>query len=114
MADNCIFCRIISGDLPGSFVYQDDAVVAFRDINPVAPVHVLVVPRLHVESMATLDDGQRDVAGRMLLACAAVARAEGLEARGYRVVANIGEDAGNMVPHLHLHVIGGRRLHGMA
>lgn len=114
MADGCIFCRIIAGEIPGTFVHQDDEVVAFKDINPVAPVHVLVVPRTHITSLATLDAGQAGLAGRLLHTCAEVARSQGVEDGGYRVVANIGDDAGNMVPHLHLHVIGGRQLHGMA
>jgi histidine triad (HIT) family protein len=113
MASDCIFCRIISGELPGQLVYQDDQVVAFRDINPVAPVHVLVVPRQHIESLATVEAAHHGLAGRLLWACAEVARSLGIEDRGYRVAANVGEDSGNQVPHLHLHVLGGRRLHGM-
>lgn len=113
MAEACIFCRIIAGEIPGQFVYEGDTVVAFRDINPVAPTHLLVVPREHIDSVAALQPGDQDLAGQLLQACAQVARAAGLEERGYRVVANIGPDSGNQVPHLHLHILGGRQLHGM-
>lgn len=113
MADTCIFCRIIAGELPGDIVYQDDQTVAFKDIHPVAPSHTLVVPRLHIESLATLEREHAALAGHLMWACSEVARLAGLAERGYRVAANIGEDAGNMVPHLHFHVLGGRTLHGM-
>lgn len=113
MADPCIFCRIIAGEIPGQFVYQDDQVVAFRDINPVAPVHVLVVPRAHIESLGTLQPNDTEIAGRLLQASAQVARLEGIDQRGFRVSANTGADADNHVAHLHLHVLGGHRLRGM-
>jgi histidine triad (HIT) family protein len=104
---SCIFCRIVARDTPASFVLEDPHVVAFRDIRPQAPVHVLVVPRRHVESLWELDD--RELAGHLLQAAAEVARIEGL-ARGFRVIANARGDGGQEVEHLHLHVVGGRRL----
>lgn len=113
MAQDCIFCRIIAGDVPGDFVYQDDEVVAFKDIHPIAPVHTLVVPRIHVESLARLEVGHLGLAGRLMWACAEVARAQGVDESGYRVIANVGRDAQNHVPHLHFHVVGGRPLEGM-
>lgn len=106
----CIFCRIVSGDIPGDIVYQDDDVVAFRDIQPQAPVHVLVVPRLHLESLAALSDGHAELAAALLQAVNRVANQDGLSGRGYRVVTNVGRSAGQTVFHLHFHVLGGRNL----
>jgi len=113
MADTCIFCRIIAGELPGDFVYRDNLVVAFSDIHPAAPSHTLVVPHEHIESLATLEQGNAALAGHLMWACGEVARLNGLAERGYRVAANIGQDAGNTVLHLHFHVLGGRTLQGM-
>lgn len=103
----CIFCRIVAGDAPSRRVFEDEHVVAFHDIHPSAPVHVLVVPRLHVPSLWELDDPA--LAGHLLHACAEVARLSKLE-RGFRVIANNRSDGGQEVEHLHLHVVGGRRL----
>ncbi|HET8654808.1 MAG TPA: histidine triad nucleotide-binding protein [Longimicrobiaceae bacterium] len=110
MPDDCVFCRIAAGEIPAGIVYQDDAVVAFRDIHPQMPVHVLVVPRRHVGSIDALTDADRDLAGRLLTAVPEVARALGGLENGYRVIANNGADAGQTVHHLHLHVLGGRAL----
>ena len=112
----CLFCRIVAGEIPADIVHQDDEVIAFRDIEPRAPVHVLVVPRRHVVSLLDLaaGDGGADarLAARLLDVAARVARAEGLgePGRGFRVVANIGPEGGQSVDHLHLHVLGGRAL----
>jgi histidine triad (HIT) family protein len=111
MADKTLFSRIIDGEIPGSFVYQDEHVVAIRDINPAAPVHVLVIPRKPVPSLAELEEGDLELAGRILLAVRKVAEQEGLD-RGYRVVVNTGEEGGQTVPHLHFHILGGRQLSG--
>ena len=111
---SCIFCRIVAGEIPASFVHQDDAVVAFRDVTPQAPVHVLVVPRRHVPSLFGLAPGDGATDGelgtRLLEVVTRVARAEGLDApgRGFRLVANTGPEGGQSVDHLHLHVLGGR------
>lgn len=112
MADKTIFSRIIDGEIPGTFVYQDDEVVAIRDINPAAPVHVLVIPRKPVPSLAQLEEGDLELAGRILLAVRRIAEQEGLAERGYRVVVNTGEEGGQTVPHLHFHILGGRQLSG--
>ncbi|HEX6923826.1 MAG TPA: histidine triad nucleotide-binding protein [Longimicrobiaceae bacterium] len=109
MAENCIFCRIVAGELPASMVYEDETVVAFKDIRPQAPVHVLVVPREHVDSIAHLDDSHAEMAGKTILAVEKVARAVGGLEEGYRVIINCGEAGGQTVPHLHLHLLGGRR-----
>ncbi|HEX7239051.1 MAG TPA: histidine triad nucleotide-binding protein [Longimicrobiaceae bacterium] len=112
MAEKTLFSRIIDGEIPGKFVYQDEHVVAIRDINPAAPVHVLVIPRKPVPSLAELGEGDLELAGRILLAVKKVAEQEGLAERGYRVVVNTGEEGGQTVPHLHFHVLGGRQLSG--
>jgi histidine triad (HIT) family protein len=105
---DCLFCKLISGELPADFVYQDDACVAFRDIAPQAPFHVLVVPRKHV---AGLHESQPDDdLQSLLLAAAEIARRAGLMPDGYRVVINSGPGAGQTVFHLHLHLLGGRPL----
>jgi len=109
---NCLFCRITQGEMKVPFVWEDDEFVAFRDIAPTAPVHVLVVPRRHFDSIAALAEGDAAYAGRFVQAIAAVARAEGLvdPARGFRLVTNTGPEGGQSVPHLHGHVLGGRTL----
>lgn len=103
----CLFCRIVAGEIPAQVVYEDDAVVAFRDVNPQAPVHVLVVPREHVP---TLTAAAADLVGRVAAAATTVAAQQGIEESGYRTVVNTGPDAQQSVPHLHFHVIGGRQL----
>jgi len=110
MSEGCLFCRVVSGEVEAEVVARDDDWVAFRDINPQAPTHVLVVPRRHVESVHAFESSDRELAGRLLLACRRVAELEGIEERGYRVVTNTGEDAGQSVPHVHFHVLGGRRM----
>ncbi|HYW04305.1 MAG TPA: histidine triad nucleotide-binding protein [Gammaproteobacteria bacterium] len=107
----CIFCGIVSGDIPSDIVYEDEHVVAFRDINPQAPVHVLVIPRRHVDNINALTPGDADMVGRLYLAAREVACREGLAERGYRTVMNCNHDAGQSVFHVHLHLLGGRRLH---
>ena len=107
---NCLFCRLIAGEVPADVVYQDGRAVAFRDINPQAPVHVLVIPREHMES---LDDAARrdeGLLGHLLRVAARVANEQGVSAGGYRTVVNTGADAGQSVFHLHVHVLGGRPL----
>jgi histidine triad (HIT) family protein len=104
---DCIFCRIAAGEAPARVLYQDEHVLAFEDIRPQAPVHILVVPRRHVDSMWELED--RELAGHLLHAAAHVARLANL-ARGFRVITNSKRDGGQEVDHLHLHVLGGRRL----
>ncbi len=103
----CLFCRIVSGELAATKVHEDEHVLAFRDIHPQAPSHVLVIPKRHIASLWELEDAA--LAGRLLAAAAAVARAEGLE-RGWRLIANTRADGGQEVGHLHLHVLGGRPL----
>lgn len=105
---DCLFCRIARGDIPAAFVAENDEAVAFRDISPQAPLHVLVIPRRHVDSLATADDGA--LLGSLLVMAADVARTEGVAESGYRVVVNTNADGGQSVAHLHLHVLGGRHM----
>ncbi|MER3427317.1 MAG: histidine triad nucleotide-binding protein [Pyrinomonas sp.] len=107
---DCIFCRIIAGELPSRMVHQDEVCVAFHDINPQAPVHILVVPREHVASLDEATFERRELLGHLLLTAARVANAEGLtrKSSGYRTVINTGAGVGQSVFHLHLHVLGGR------
>ena len=107
---DCIFCRIVAGDLPADVVHRTEHTVAFRDIEPQAPVHVLVVPRRHVENAATVTHDDAEVVADLVVAARQVAEALGVADGGYRLVMNVGEDALNSVPHLHVHVLGGRRL----
>ena len=102
---DCVFCAIATGAIPAEIVAESEAWIAFRDLQPQAPVHVLVIPREHVPSLAALSSG--GLGGELLLACAEVACSEGLD-DGYRVVTNTGDDGGQAVPHLHFHVLGGR------
>jgi histidine triad (HIT) family protein len=108
MEQDCLFCRIIAGEIPSDIVYQDERSLAFRDINPQAPVHVLVIPREHLESLD--DASQRDEAllGHLLRVAARIANEQGLSESGYRTVINTGAGVGQSVFHLHLHVLGGR------
>ncbi len=108
--DSCFFCQIAAGDTATQLVYQDQHVAAFRDISPVAPVHLLVVPRRHVASLSECGGADGQLLGRLLATAARLAAAEGLDASGYRVVVNCGSDGGQTVDHLHLHVLGGRPL----
>lgn len=107
--DDCLFCKIADGRIPGKIVYQDEDVVAFEDINPQAPHHVLFIPRRHVASMAELAPEDSDVLSKLFAAAAHVASGFGLTERGYRFVTNVGPDAGQSVQHLHFHLLGGRR-----
>lgn len=108
---DCLFCKVVSGEIPGKIVYQDDRLVAFRDINPQAPMHVLIVPRRHIASLNELQAGDDALVGEMIRRAAALAKQDGYAERGYRTVFNCGAEAGQSVFHIHLHVLGGR---GMA
>ena len=105
---SCLFCKIVAGEIPASFVYQDDRLVAINDINPQAPMHVLVIPRQHVASLNELKDA--NLLGQMHLLAAQIAKSEGLAERGYRTVINTNADAGQTVFHIHLHILGGRSM----
>ena len=107
---DCLFCKIAAGEIPAQVVYTDEHALAFRDINPQAPTHVLVIPRRHVASLADASDADEPLLGRLFLTAARVAAQEGLTEGGYRTVVNTGAGAGQSVFHIHLHVLGGRPL----
>jgi histidine triad (HIT) family protein len=107
---SCLFCRIVAGEIPATKVYEDAELVAFRDINPQAPLHVLVVPRVHVATTNDLREEHDALAGSMIRRAAAIAAEHGYDARGYRTIFNCNSEAGQTVFHLHLHVLAGRAL----
>ena len=107
---SCLFCRIAAGEIPANKVLENEHVVAFHDLNPGAPVHVLVIPREHVENVGSAEAGQAALLGHVLLACRQVAEKTGVAESGFRVVLNTNADAGQSVAHLHAHVLGGRAL----
>ena len=109
--ENCIFCRILRHEAPGRIVYEDETVAAIEDIHPQAPVHLLVLPRMHVESLAGVKPEDEQLLGHLMGIAAKLARERGLEARGYRTVINNGAWAGQSVDHLHVHLLGGRVFH---
>jgi histidine triad (HIT) family protein len=110
MTEECIFCRIVAGEVPSDIVYQDEDFLAFRDISPQAHTHVIIIPKIHITSSAELTEGQQELAGRLIIIAKNMAEKEGIAKRGYRLVINCGLDGGQVVSHLHLHLIGGRRL----
>ena len=109
MAENCIFCKIAAGEIPSTIVYKDQDVVAFRDNNPQAPHHILIIPCRHIESMTDLTQEDGPILASIYTVAAKVAQELGLE-RGYRFVTNVGPDSGQSVFHLHFHLLGGRQL----
>jgi histidine triad (HIT) family protein len=108
--ENCIFCRIVDGDIQAQVVHEDEHTLAFHDLDPRAPVHVLVIPKRHVASVNDVEPADRELMGALFVTARAVADRTGVAAGGYRVVMNTGADAGQSVSHAHLHVLGGRKL----
>ena len=108
--ENCLFCKIAGGQIPAKIVYQDQDVVAFADINPQAPQHVLLIPRRHIDSMTDITAEDGPVLASLFMAATKVARELGIDKSGFRLVANVGPDAGQSVFHLHFHLLGGRKL----
>lgn len=106
--DNCVFCRIIRGELPADVIFESEQIIAFTDAHPLAPTHVLVVPKKHIVSLDDLTDSDTALGGELLLAIKEVAARAGVSG-GYKVVTNCGESAGQVVPHLHFHVLGGKK-----
>lgn len=107
---DCIFCKIVAGEVPSKIFYQDEEMIAFPDIYPQAPTHLLIVPRKHIPSLATLTEEESPLIAHMVNIANRLAKEEGISERGYRVVINCGEEGGQAVPHLHMHLLGGRRL----
>jgi len=108
--EDCIFCKIIAGEIPADIVYRDDEVIAFRDINPVAPTHLLIISKKHIPSLAHLPDAETPLIGSMVKIANQLAREEGIFESGYRLAISCGKQGGQVVPHLHMHLIGGRQL----
>jgi len=107
---DCIFCQIVAGKIPCDILYQDGEVIAFWDIKPAAPVHLLIIPKKHIASLTHLSDAETPLVGHMTRVANQLAREQGVAESGYRLVINCGEQGGQMVPHLHLHLLGGRQL----
>jgi histidine triad (HIT) family protein len=107
---DCLFCKIVAGEIPATFVHRSDTVTVFRDINPQMPTHVLLVPNTHVANTEALTPENDALVGELVRTAQAVARLEGLSERGYRLIINTGADAQNSVPHLHVHMLGGRAM----
>ncbi|MFO7653140.1 MAG: histidine triad nucleotide-binding protein [Candidatus Krumholzibacteriia bacterium] len=107
---DCLFCKIAAGEIPADQVAADDHLLAFRDIDPQAPVHVLIIPRRHIPSVAALQDTDGEIMGRLMTAARDIAHREGVAERGFRVVINSGSAGGQSVDHLHVHLLGGRRM----
>lgn len=110
MSDSCIFCKIARREVPSAIVYQDGEVTAFRDIHPVAPTHILIIPNKHIVSLNELESGDRALVGQMILTARQIAAQEGIHQDGYRLIWNTGPNGGQTVGHMHLHLIGGQRM----
>ena len=107
---DCVFCKILAGEIPADIVYESDAAIGFRDVNPQAPMHVLIIPRKHIATINDLDTGDEALVGSLTMAAQEIARQEGFADDGYRTVMNCNEEAGQTVFHIHLHLLGGRRM----
>ena len=110
MAEECIFCRIVAGKLPSDIVYQEEDFLAFRDISPQAPTHLLIMPKRHIPSLAHLTEAESPLVGHMVNTANQLAKQESVSKKGYRLVINCGKEGGQLVPHLHMHLLGGRQL----
>ena len=108
MSSDCIFCKIVAGEIPSDTVYQDEYVTAFRDINPAAPTHILLIPKEHIPDNNAVTAAHQEILGHMFVVAAQIARGEGVAESGYRLIMNCGDDGGQVVKHLHLHLIGGQ------
>ncbi len=106
---DCIFCKIIKGEIPAKLIYQDDDIVAFRDINPQAPTHVLIIPKKHIERISDITEQDANLIGKLVLVGKKIAQDEGITDSGFRLVFNNNKDAGQAVFHIHLHLLGGRK-----
>ena len=107
---DCIFCQIVAGKVPSELLYQDEEIIAFRDINPQTPIHLVIIPKRHIPSLAHLTEADSPLTGHMVSVANQLAKREGIAESGYRLVINCGKEGGQLVPHLHLHLLGGRRL----
>ena len=108
--EDCIFCKIIKGEIPSKRVYEDDEILAFYDINPIAKVHVLVIPKMHIQSLLELKEENKDLLFHIFEKINEVSKIVGVDKTGFRVISNVGEDSGQAVKHLHFHILGGEKL----
>ncbi len=108
--EDCIFCKIVKGEIPSNKVYEDDEILAFKDINPLAPIHILVIPKKHITSTNDIQPEDEKLMGKIFLTIKQIAKKEGFAEEGYRVVNNCGENGGQEVNHLHFHILGGKKL----
>ena len=110
--EDCVFCKIIRKEIPSEIVYEDDEIIAFRDIQPAAPIHILVIPKKHIPSLLELREEDKELIGNIHLCINKIAKQEGIDKNGFRIIVNCGEDAGQEVKHLHYHVLAGKKLGG--
>jgi histidine triad (HIT) family protein len=110
MTESCLFCKIVSGEIQGDIVFRDEQATAFRDINPVAPTHILIVPNRHIETVSALESEDELLIGHLITVAGQLAKSEGIDLTGYRLISNTGSDGGQTVFHLHVHLIGGQRM----
>jgi len=110
MTERCLFCRLAAGDIPSEVVYQDKDFFAFRDIHPQTPKHVIIIPRVHIASVTKLTEKEQELMGRLIMLAKKLAEQEDIARTGYRLTINCGHEGGQVVPHLHLHLLGGRKL----
>ncbi len=108
--EDCLFCKIVKGEIPSTKVYEDEEILAFKDINPVAPVHILVIPKKHIVSLNEIEPEDQMLIGKIFTVIKKIAKEQGFAENGYRVIANCGEDGGQEVKHLHFHILGGKKL----
>lgn len=106
--ENCVFCKIVKGEIPSTKVYEDDKVLAFKDIEPIAPIHILVIPKVHIKSLMELEEDELLVHIHKVIK--QIAKEQGIDGKGFRVLTNVGEDGGQAVKHLHFHILGGTKL----
>jgi len=107
---DCIFCKIINKEIPSTIVYEDEDIMAFNDVNPMAPVHVLIIPKKHISGLSEISEDDIAVVGKIQFIAKKIAKEMGIEYTGYRVISNCGEDAGQTVKHLHYHLLGGKKM----
>ena len=108
--DDCIFCKIVRKEIPSRIVFEDEALLAFRDISPIAPVHIIIIPKKHISDLASVQPEDLEILGRIQLVATKLAEQEGISERGYRVINNCREEGGQVVKHIHYHLVGGRQM----
>ena len=113
MNNNCIFCRIAKGEIPAKRIFEDEKMIGFHDVNPQAPVHIVIIPKKHIESLNDITEADSQLLGKILLAIKQIAQRRNIVANGYRVVINCGPNAGQIVNHLHFHLLGGKKFTGL-